>query len=361
MKLHILIEPAYRDSPYCITTQQGLCEAARLKRIPFAEVDRVEPLAADSFLVVIPTNRAWLIQVLADCGRLGVVPVVLNCHTPYLFSGRFSYVNSDVAETMDYLAAHFAQWGVTRPALYAANPDSISDQAKVDQFLACAARHRDHFTADEGDVYRNHGSLQTCGEAFLEQLHRHDCVICTNKFAAIHLWKQLPESARTMRLISYGSNLFIEQNIPGLISVSMCYEDFGRAALAICELLRRENTVQTIGITVKCKIQTEDNAAFSPLPQADTNLPSQPVQTDRFYRDDDVHAMVLAENLLAASDRVDLTILELLQTNLSYRDIAQQCYLSQSALKYRIQKMKAACGCTTREELAALLQRYQVE
>lgn len=359
MKLYILSEPDYRDSPYCIQTLQSLNDAARQKRIQLVEVDRVTaPDAPSDGLILIPAGFRWLEGVLDDCRALGILPVVLNCHTPARFDGTFCYVNSDVREAMDYLAAGWAAQGITRPALYAANPNSISDAIKIEQFLAAAHRH-DTFTAGEADVYYNHGSLQDCAAAFLAQLDRYDCVICANKFAAIHLWKALPEAARTIPLISYGSSLRIEQDLPGLCSISMSYEDFGRAAISICELRRRDPAVQAVGITVRCRIKTgQGDFVYLPQPSPDGRAPAPQASRDHFYRDADVHTMVLVENMINTCDAVDLSILSHLLTDLPYAEIAQRCYLSHSALKYRVQKMRAACECCTREEFVALLRRY---
>ncbi len=359
MKLYVLSEPDYRDSPYCIQTMQSLTEAARRKRVRLIEVDRVtRPEAEDDSLILIPAGFAWLEGVLHDCHVLGISPVVLNCHVPARCSGSFCYVNSDVREAMDYLAARWAAQGITRPALYAANPNSISDAVKIEQFLAVPHRHSG-IIADEADIYYNHGSLQDCASAFLTRLDRYDCVICTNKFAAIHLWRALPEAARSMAFISYGSSLRIEQDLPGLCSISMSYEDFGQAALNICELRRHEPSVCAVSITVRCRIKTGDgDFVYIPRPSPGAHDPAPQASLDRFYRDADVHAMVLVENMINTCDQIDLAILTHLLADLSYAEIAQRCYLSHSALKYRIQKMRTACACATRAEFVSLLRHY---
>lgn len=357
MKLYVLSEPDYRDSPYCIQIMQGLSEASRQKRITLVEVDRVT-CPEDGELILIPAGFRWLEDVLDDCQALGIIPIVLNCQTPARLDRVFSAVNSDVREAMDYLADSWVAQGITRPALYAANPNSISDAVKIDQFLA-AARRRDSFTAGEADIYYNHGSLQDCAAAFLAELNRYDCVICTNKYAAIHLWKSLPETARTIPLISYGSSLRIEQDLPGLCSISLSYEDFGRATISICELRRRDPSVQAVNITVRCRIKT-GNGSFVciPRPSPIERTPAPQASRDRFYRDADVHTMVLVENLINTCDQVDLAILSHLLADLSYAEIAQRCYLSHSALKYRVQKMRTACACDTRAEFVDLLRHY---
>ena len=359
MKLYVLTDPDYHGSPYCIRTMQGLCEAARQKRIQVVETDRVFVLPdPDDGLILIPTGFAWLEGVLEDCRALGVIPVVLNCHTPNRFTGRFCYVNADVREAIEYLAELWGKRGIRRPALYAVNSNSISDAVKIDELLA-AARRYGSFTVNEEDVYYNHGSLQDCAAAFTAQLSRYDCVICTNKFAAIHLWKSLPEEARGMPFISYGSSLRIERDLPGLCSISMGYEDFGRAAISICELRRREAAIQTVGISVRCLIK-EGEGEFLPIPRPSPDCTTAKPRSgpDHFYRDSDVHTMVLVENMISTCDRVDLAILSHLMDGLAYTEIAELCYLSHSALKYRVQKMRSACACSSREEFVELLRHY---
>ena len=48
-------------------------------------------------------------------------------------------------------------------------------------------------------------------------------------------------------------------------------------------------------------------------------------------------------------------LLHLLPQELSYSVMAQQCFISETAAKYRVKKMQKLCGADNREELTELI------
>ena len=48
-------------------------------------------------------------------------------------------------------------------------------------------------------------------------------------------------------------------------------------------------------------------------------------------------------------------MLDLLPQELSYSVMAQQCFISETAAKYRVKKMQKLCGAYNREELTELI------
>ena len=68
--------------------------------------------------------------------------------------------------------------------------------------------------------------------------------------------------------------------------------------------------------------------------------------------------MMRIEELLTGCDEVDLKILEAILDGKKTQSIAEECYLTESAVKYRIGKMKDICKVESRASLRDFLLKY---
>ena len=66
--------------------------------------------------------------------------------------------------------------------------------------------------------------------------------------------------------------------------------------------------------------------------------------------------MANLETMFNECDETDFMLLHLLPQELSYSVMAQQCFISETAAKYRVKKMQKLCGAYNREELTELIQ-----
>ena len=68
--------------------------------------------------------------------------------------------------------------GHGRIALYGVNPQSVSDESRMDSYLAALG-------GEDGrrHVFFNSGSLENCFEQFMARAQQYDAVICANDFA----------------------------------------------------------------------------------------------------------------------------------------------------------------------------------
>ena len=83
-----------------------------------------------------------------------------------------------------------------------------------------------------------------------------------------------------------------------------------------------------------------------------------PAATDLFYRDGELQQMQKVEDLLSSCDETDRQLLPMLLAGQSYALMAQACYLTEGAVKYRIKNMRLICDCPDRESLEAVLRTW---
>ena len=259
---------------------------------------------------------------------------------------------------MYYLINHLKKKGKTKPALYGINPASLSDSVRKATFLNYAEN-----MAGENDIYYNNGSLKGCFDDFYKFYHNYDCVICANDYAAISLtrnFKKLKATPHNLLTVSYGNTL-LSRGIDELITISMCYEEYGKAAVSICEILSKNTALLYSNIAVKWKIGYRGDFIKNELPDDShfsTDNKSQRAD-ELFYSDSEINEMILIENMLSICDDTDLKLLDFILDGYPYAVAAEACFISHNTAKYRIKKLMDACKLSNKKAFLELLKKYK--
>lgn len=336
----LLLEPSYADSVWCKQIVQGLTGELKKRREEY--VIAGEPHASDT-VFVIGTQPDWLSSAIGQCNRLGLVPVLLCNSLRRIPGGRYHCVCSDISGSMRQLTASLKQTHSGPIALYGINPDSVGDRSRAEAFmLECP---------DPGCVFENQGSLADCYARFAPRREEFSAVICANGFAAISLYRRLRQEGSVIPLISCAQTLLGRYYEGRITSVDVNYGQFGKTALGIADLARKQPQISELTATVQWSLPQMD---LCPIP-ALQSLPARPVN---FYNDSELQKMLKLEDLLIACDELDLSLLTMLMDGCSYADMAQACYLTEGAVKYRVRKMRQLCDTEEKDALSALLQDY---
>lgn len=114
--------------------------------------------------------------------------------------------------------------------------------------------------------------------------------------------------------------------------------------------------MSAVHILLHSRLHIRGTTGFVPF-EPDGAPPERQVQNaeNPFFADREVQDLAKLETLLQQADEVDLEMLRRLMEGRTYAEIAQLCYLSETALKYRLRKMERVCGVCGREALIAFL------
>ena len=361
MQINILAEPAYAGSSWCRTILDGLTHELNRKRMEF-QILRELPTDTvpdqNSYFILIASDLQWVTTAVMHCNSLKIHPIILSCQPRRPISGLYSYVTSDIPQSMRYLLSYLSKQGRHRPALYGINPASLPNLACKESFVETA-----EYPDANQHVYYNDESLKSCFEAFYPNISSYDCVICANDYAAVSLIRNLnlqQFSPKQLLIVSYGGTLLSAHFTAGLLSISMCYEEFGKAAITICETLSKNDALLYMNIAVKWKIRANKTfqlPEFRGETQAEI-LSDAMLGNQTFYRDQEIREMILIENMLHACDATDLQILNMILNGCSNEHIADVCFLSHNAVKYRIKKMMVLCDCDSKRKFINFLRTY---
>lgn len=357
----ILVEASYTDSIWCVNLLEGLIVRLKQKRISFRQIHSLDEVGPnDDFIYLIGTNNQWQEAALKACNSMGIYPILLGNQAQHSFHAEYSTVCLDVVNSMQWLIELLAGMGMRRVALYGVNPMSSADDARQEGYLAGIARQG--ITRGKSDIFYNSGSLQTCFDVFSRRQHEYDAVICVNELAAVSLVRHLgfKEYNQTLPLIISCADSWLSQFYTGkLLQIRGNFDARARASVELLESLRRNPDLSHIIMTVRLDPSDLRYGIPQPLPQ-----PAAPVSKtlphiqDVFYEDAELNEMMALERLLRESSQADRMILRGLLRGDTYQNIAETCFFTESAIKYRVKKMVRICKVRGRGELCSLLKKY---
>lgn len=358
----IMIEEGYEDSIWCLNLLEGLISRLRHKRIPFRQIRSLtEVQKNDRYIYLIGSNNLWLEDAVRASNLMGIYPVMLCNQAEHSFDAEYSTVCLDVVNSMRRLVGLLEKQGRRRIALYGVNPQSVSDEGREKGYLT--ARRASADTRGKNDIFFNSGSLKNCFEVFFRRREEYDAVICVNEFAAVSLARQLrqrdPERIASLPIISCADGWLSQFYQDCILSVKGNFEARAKAAVELVESLKKNPDLSHVIMTIRWDFSMleQEKTQLLPEPEKGALRPLPRIQ-DAFYEDPELGEMMLVERLLRESGKTDRRLLWRLLAGDSYAQISETCFLTESAIKYRIRKMVELCRVSGRSELVALLKKY---
>ena len=356
----ILVEPAYSNSVWCVSLLEGLTGEFKQKRIPFCRIDALEEVPpGEQYLYLIGSDAEWVKAALTACNRFGIYPILLCNQSYHTFDADYSAVCSDVMNSTRRLVELLHQRGCHRIALYGVNPKSVSDESRKESYLTALQG-----AAGEQDVFYNSGSLENCFGSFCPHLDDYDAVICANDFAAISLVRRLgqshPEQLDRLAVAGCADTRLTQLYGAQILSVRVNFAEYGRAAVMLMDALRKNPYLSHVVMMIRWDVDAKQEPARASSAPGRPSLPQSalPAAQDVFYDDEELTEMMLLEKLLSEAEDLDRRIIGLLLEGAAYERISEECFLTESAIKYRVKKMVKICHVKGRAELTGLLRRY---
>lgn len=355
----VIVEQSYKITGWCREIVEGLRAEARKKRINLAIGTNFNDISegehTEGAVMIVGSDIDWLRSAVDAAKRKSLHPIVLSNQSERSLGGGVSCVTEDLFESMRAICRHFESRGARHLALYAHNPQSASDACRKQAFLECGG--------EDEDVFVNRGSLESCFESFVEKHTKnpYNAIVCVNDFAALSLIRHMNKAGQSLdgiELISYSNTLLSECSTPAVSTVVTNYESFGQLAFMILDCVGKTDAINGMHMLAKWTIRHRDTSkSLDFSPQTVVYSEKQPSESE-FYRDPEINEMMRIEKLLSECDDVDLDILKMILEGKKTAEIELCCYLTPTALKYRIRKMKDTCAVTSRAELYNFVSKH---
>lgn len=347
--VYMLVEQQFAGYPWCQRALRGVYEEGRKKRIAIREIPSVDQAQPGwNCVLLVGASGDWIDTMTRQARNAGLYPIALSNRQIGPSGCSVSSVMMDIHSSMQLAVDYLHSLGRQNLALFGVNPSASSDPWRARRFQELTGRS-DH-------IFQIQPTMEEAFNRFYEVIDRYDGVICASDYAAVSLVSRLRERnypiPEKLYIVGYGDMFLSRLSKPSITSISDDYENFGRAALSICSLVEKNDTVSVIHILLNSRLhirQTTDNRPYIPTnhPTAEPQLPE-----NQFFRDPEIAGLARLETLFNQCDETDFALLQLLPQELSYSAMAQQCFISETAAKYRVKKMQKLCCVESREELA---------
>lgn len=364
-ELFVIAEKQYANTNWYIRIMNGLYQEAAKKsfKIIFCSDSDLDTLESGTILVLIGSSQPFMRKYIHLCTKFSLRPIVTgsgfhqtNMPVSYITINRY-------AAMIDMVQALIAI-GAKSIAFLGANSSFQTDMQRYEGWINAVRFH--HVGNPDEDAYFSDNGLHACMDAFWSNVYKYDAVVCTNDWYASYVCSLAREHGILvpdhLMVTGFGNTLLGQYTNPPLTTVSLNLSSVGTQVLTLHRLLSQNPDLQACTETLKSDIifreSTKKTAHHSTL--FDNNV----LFTDEFFSDftpadkQDLNRLYALENTIGKMDETDYKIIHGLLDGVSYQLLAENLFLSDTAFKYRLQKLFASTGCKSRVEFVQLFRDY---
>lgn len=364
-ELYVIAEKQYSNTTWYNRIMNGLYQEAGKKsfQIVFCADSDLPNMEAGTILVLIGSSTLFMKKYIHLCTRYALKPIVTgsefiqtNIPVSYITINRHAAM-IDVVQTL-------VTMGAKSIALLGINSSFQTDMQRLEGWKS--AVHFHGVGNMEKDVYFSNEGLLTCMDAFWANAHNYDAIACTNDYYASYVCSHAPEHGISipddLMVTGFGNTAIGQYTNPPITTVSLNLSSIGKQVFTLHRLLSQNTDLQACTETLKSDIILRGSTKNTATGIISADSPV--LFSDEFFSDfnptDEKHLKKLyaLENTIGKLDETDYKLIHGILDGISYQKLAENLYLSDTAFKYRRQKIFAAIGCENRSEMIQLFRDY---
>ena len=340
MALLVLCDPTFKDSAWCERKIRGIKEEAARRRTSvkiFTSINAFEAVASkldgDSSVIVLFSKISYIQSIADILAKLRIHPILANSTLdltlPFGYSRAVTDTEQDVRCALEYLYS----CGKKNIALLGIDANSWGDVSMAQTFKKYAP-------SLECNIYYAKGDMQSCFEDYLTRVHSFDAVMLPNDHLAICFIEFLKEHnayRKDLFVIGRGDSISARLYDSGLTSITTDFYSGGRAAAEL-HFNRLKYGWQVADIKLKSRLVVRGSTGNIPYVKPQKRIfPSDlsPKNAPTLFTIP-TNPIGRVDSLLASSDLTDLKLIYGMLCGFSYERIAEFCFLSSEAIKYRV-------------------------
>lgn len=354
MPIYVAAEQSGLDGYWINDVLKGLKSEADKKNLeiqnfllPETVINTEQPI-----VLVIGYTRQWFLETCRYIKSVGGTAVAVNLSQD---------ANIDLADA----TVGFDYYGATEKLisyLYALKKRKIaflgckgrlSLESKQNAFLRAAKQ--------KGISYEvmNFSGISEQSSSFSKICENFDAVICSRNAEANHLINYLkrykPHIADNLYVVSYGGDELSRRTGTSLTCAELNFKKLGEAAVKLHRFLYKNDTIGTVHISVPCRIIIGDSTANREVTPKNVK---ESARASTYRTDNDYLMYLRAEELTRLWDQLDRQIVAELCRGKAMSHIAEEMFISQSSVKYRVKKMLDSANISDRKELVKIVQKF---
>ncbi len=327
------------------------------------EEDNIEWSALPPVVIVATGSLSFIQYILQKLIPLKkrVVLAGIDSHS---FSTDISCATPSRQAETNLLISYFHYYNRDKIALVGFRTDGINDMLRYRTAIsAISALGED---AIDVDSYFWDERLSDCLDRVISSAEKHNGAICPNDACAISLINSCKrQGVRVPEDLYVGSfsNMQIGRySKPSLTTVAMDYPKIGEQTFNAWYFLSEHiDHDVALKIHVPSKLVVRKSTDYMPEPPFDNpasfmNLNNSGHFTDSFFESPEIQSIMQIENCISQRDPLDFKIMSGLLSDQSYETLSGKLFISVSGIRYRVNKIYADAGVSTRADFEKLIQ-----
>jgi len=361
-KLFVVTEGQYSNTNWYDCVIKGLYKEAskRNLQVCIRQENDLQDFPHRSIVVLLGSSLPFISSCINTCLKCDLRPLVAGFEI-YQNNLKVSYVTINRRMAMAEMVRNLISCGANKIALFGVNSSIQTDMLRYEGWLNTCRAYG--IPADETDVFYSDTGLKNCLNNFLSSYTRYDAVACTNDYHAVSLLAELVKMNISipddMMITGFGNTLLSRYTSPALTTVALNLHEVGIQVVELFRTLQKNPELLSCSATLNSQIITRET----------TKKPVIPLETKIIFPDNigaafeptyekDLKTVYSLENVISGLDEIDEKILRGLFNNLSYDALSESLYLSETAFKYRLQKLFHIAGVSSRQELTGVIAKY---
>ena len=352
-KIPIIAEENYLKSSWCGETLEGIGR----QKYEIVAPSAVKNFSKNSVVTIIGTTNHFLKKSITECIENSLRPIVVGTEIADVDS-RISTIKTNRKAAVTSLLKYFKSAGRNDVALLGVNEHSTVDSEKKEAF---AETYSALYNKDASEnIYYNRTNAEGCVNSLLSDISLYNGVICSNDYFAVlfisSAHKKGVKIPKDVFAAGYGNSFIGESITPTVTSVAPKYREMGTQARKAYYYLTDTPSVSSVSILVDYDIivrESTQNIKF----ENNCSIISNSFEpcTHTIFDDDQISKIIGLDSVFGSSDISLTMILKGIVSGVSYSALAEKLYLSDSAFRYKLNKIFALTHTKSKNELKDLL------
>lgn len=358
-KILILAEKNYQKSVWCSNILEGIGK----KNFNLISLEDLSNLNANDVVAIIGSTNHFLKKSILMCNENNLRCIVVGTEISDFYS-RISSIKVNRSAAVTSLVHYFNHLKKHRCALLGVNSFSNIDMEKKDAFLSA---YHSLYGVDASDfVFFCDDSVTSCTKRLLDRIYDFDCVICSNDYFAVYFIteaKKLGINVGCDVFVSgYGNSYIGEKITPSVTTIAPKYFEMGMQTRKVYHYLLENPSVNSMEVLVDYDVIVRESTKNSEFKTEYHKELSNFAPCEKSIFDDESLKKIMGMDfILASCDKTLSMILDGIYNDISYSALAEKLYLSDSALRYKLNKIFTHTNTKSKSELKKLIETLNLK
>lgn len=352
-KIPAVVEKIHQKSVWCTEILNGIGK----QKIELLALEDLEFFSENSVIPVVCSTKHFLEKTVSLCKKYKLRPVVVGTEFAE-FDSRISSIKANRKDAVSGLVRYCKSLGRDRIAMLGINNFSNIDTEKRNAFVE-TLRTVDGIDASK-DVYCSDDGGEKCIDYLLDNISGYNAVMCANDyFATGFVVKACERGIRVPEdviVIGYGNSVIGERISPSITTVAPKYYEMGRQVRKIYSYLTDNPEVTSLELLVGYDVIVRESTGCKEFkPEDYTHTVNFEPCINSIFNDEMLRGIVGIDTVLSCDDDTMKMILKGISEDMSYSALAEKLYLSDSAFRYKLNKIFNLSNIQSKSKLKQVL------